>query len=66
MFHYNIATESNDVISTGSYHTVFVSNTGQVYTCGNGTYGQLGHGYESNVSIPKEVEFFTQKNMALH
>jgi GTPase involved in cell partitioning and DNA repair len=25
-------------------HTVFVMETGEVYTCGQGTHGRLGHG----------------------
>lgn len=33
-------------VSCGYAHTVFLSEAGRVYTCGNGGYGQLGCGEE--------------------
>jgi len=36
-------------IACGASHTALLLNNGQVYTCGNNTYGQLGNGTNSNV-----------------
>ena len=33
------------------YHSVFVSTAGQVYTCGHGRGGRLGHGHELTVLV---------------
>ncbi|XP_041354992.1 inhibitor of Bruton tyrosine kinase-like isoform X2 [Gigantopelta aegis] len=38
------------------YHTVFLSQTGQVYTCGHGHGGRLGHNDEVTCLIPKLVD----------
>ncbi|XP_076077944.1 inhibitor of Bruton tyrosine kinase-like [Mytilus galloprovincialis] len=38
------------------YHSVFLSHTGQVYTCGHGQGGRLGHGDEHTCLVPRQVE----------
>ncbi|XP_056015291.1 inhibitor of Bruton tyrosine kinase-like isoform X2 [Ostrea edulis] len=38
------------------YHTVFLTVDGQVYTCGHGQGGRLGHGDEHTYMVPKLVE----------
>ena len=31
-------------VSCGDEHTVMLTATGEIYTCGNGVHGALGHG----------------------
>lgn len=38
------------------YHSVFLSHGGQVYTCGHGHGGRLGHGDEHTCLVPRQVE----------
>ncbi|XP_070564360.1 inhibitor of Bruton tyrosine kinase-like [Ptychodera flava] len=38
------------------YHSVFLTHNGQVYTCGHGQGGRLGHGNEQTYLIPHLVE----------
>lgn len=38
------------------YHSVFLSRGGQVYTCGHGQGGRLGHGNESTCLVPRQVD----------
>jgi len=42
-------------VSCGSDHFAAIDNDGNIYTWGNGLYGQLGHGDKSSISIPKRV-----------
>ncbi|MCL7051380.1 hypothetical protein MKW94_016022 [Papaver nudicaule] len=50
-------------VSAGWNHSGFVSDSGKVYTCGDGSFGQLGHGdYESHNS-PVEVSYFDSKHV---
>ncbi|XP_069091721.1 inhibitor of Bruton tyrosine kinase isoform X2 [Pleurodeles waltl] len=41
------------------FHSVFLSQKGQVYTCGHGQGGRLGHGDEQTYLVPKLVEGLT-------
>jgi alpha-tubulin suppressor-like RCC1 family protein len=43
-------------VSTYEYHTACITKTGEVFTWGNGKYGRLGHGDESDQETPKCVE----------
>uniref|UniRef100_A0ACD5Y9T9 Uncharacterized protein n=1 Tax=Avena sativa TaxID=4498 RepID=A0ACD5Y9T9_AVESA len=43
-------------VSCGTWHTALITNSGQLYTFGDGTFGALGHGNRETVSYPKEVE----------
>ncbi|OVA00320.1 Regulator of chromosome condensation [Macleaya cordata] len=50
-------------VSAGWNHSGFVSDNGRVFTCGDGSFGQLGHGdYQSHYS-PVEVSFLGSKNV---
>ncbi|XP_073300379.1 ultraviolet-B receptor UVR8 isoform X1 [Primulina huaijiensis] len=50
-------------VSAGWNHSGFVTDNGAVFTCGDGLFGQLGHGdYESKCS-PLEVLYFSSKNV---
>lgn len=50
-------------ISAGWNHSGFVSDSGCLFTCGDGTFGQLGHGdYRSHCS-PVKVSSFVNKNV---
>jgi len=42
-------------ISCGDDFSVFLTIDGGVFTCGAGTFGQLGHGNTSNEIIPRMV-----------
>ena len=52
-------------IYTGQRHTAVLSEEGELFTFGNGNWGSLGHGDESNVKYtrPKQVEFFAKNNL---
>ncbi|XP_022733837.1 ultraviolet-B receptor UVR8 isoform X2 [Durio zibethinus] len=50
-------------VSAGWNHSGFVSDEGCVFTCGDGSFGQLGHGdYRSHCS-PVKVSFFDNKHV---
>nr|XP_036850372.1 inhibitor of Bruton tyrosine kinase isoform X2 [Manis javanica] len=38
------------------FHSVFLSQKGQIYTCGHGPGGRLGHGDEQTCLVPRLVE----------
>lgn len=44
------------------FHTVFLSQKGQVYTCGHGPGGRLGHGDEQTCLVPRLVEGLSGHN----
>ena len=51
-------------ISCGDYHSVALSNNGEVFSWGGGgpyNRGQCGHGDLKEVEIPKKIEFFKNK-----
>ena len=41
--------------SSGNEHTMMLTAAGEVFTCGNGAYGVLGHGSRSSESVAKRV-----------
>ena len=43
-------------VSVGSYHTLALTETGEVLSFGFGEEGQLGHGDEANQFVPKVIE----------
>ncbi|ESO06173.1 hypothetical protein HELRODRAFT_106040 [Helobdella robusta] len=44
------------MVSISTYHCIFLSNSGMVYTCGHGLGGRLGHGDEKACLAPKHVD----------
>lgn len=40
----------------GPNHSAILTQTGEVYTFGSGTYGALGHDNEDKVQLPKKIE----------
>ncbi|XP_038892021.1 ultraviolet-B receptor UVR8 isoform X2 [Benincasa hispida] len=50
-------------VSAGWSHSGFVSNEGKLYTCGDGSFGQLGHGDYQSRCFPDEVLFFSDKHV---
>ncbi len=41
--------------AAGDFHSAFLTRTGQLFTCGRGEYGRLGHGDHEDVWQPKLV-----------
>ncbi|KAJ8441301.1 hypothetical protein Cgig2_024813 [Carnegiea gigantea] len=48
-------------VSAGWNHSGFVSDSGCLFTCGDGSFGQLGHGDYQSSNTPLEVSFFRSK-----
>uniref|UniRef100_A0A6B2LHV3 RCC1-like domain-containing protein n=1 Tax=Arcella intermedia TaxID=1963864 RepID=A0A6B2LHV3_9EUKA len=42
-------------VSLGLEHSLILTSTGSVYSCGSNSYGELGTGTRENVFIPKKV-----------
>ncbi len=49
-------------ISGGDEHSLFLDTNGYVYSCGNGYYGQLGHGDTTTVYTPTLIEYYIDSN----
>ncbi|ETV99813.1 hypothetical protein H310_07854 [Aphanomyces invadans] len=50
-------------VACGSEHTLFVMADGQVYSCGWGEHGNLGHGNIDNVATPTKIAFFQSRGV---
>ncbi|VDN03308.1 unnamed protein product [Thelazia callipaeda] len=48
-------------VACGYAHTLFLSESGVVYACGNGTYGQLGNGLEIKKRYEPEAVVIPEK-----
>ncbi|KAL1550975.1 HECT-type E3 ubiquitin transferase [Salvia divinorum] len=48
-------------VSAGWNHSGFVSETGAIFTCGDGSFGQLGHGDSNSQLYPRQVAYFASK-----
>jgi len=49
-------------ISTALVHSLFLDTNGRVYSCGNGSYGKLGHGDTGSKYTPTLIQTFTDSN----
>ncbi|KAG8366289.1 hypothetical protein BUALT_Bualt17G0060900 [Buddleja alternifolia] len=47
--------------SAGWNHSGFVSDDGALFTCGDGSFGQLGHGDYKSQCCPLQVSYFSSK-----
>ena len=52
-------------VSCGWDHSMCVSEDGKLYTWGDATHGKLGHGMGSHQNVPKQVDFFNDKNIKI-
>eukprot|EP00947_MAST-08B_sp_MAST-8B-sp1_P003948 g3948.t1 len=43
-------------VSAGYWHSLFLTEDGKVYSCGNGLGGKLGHGNTERQDVPKLIE----------
>ncbi|CAL5428890.1 unnamed protein product [Camellia sinensis] len=50
-------------VSAGWNHSGFVTDTGCLFTCGDGSFGQLGHGDYNSHSSPVMLSYFTSKHV---
>ncbi|XP_057251512.1 ultraviolet-B receptor UVR8 isoform X4 [Beta vulgaris subsp. vulgaris] len=50
-------------VSAGWNHSGFVSDSGCLFTCGDGSFGQLGHGDYQSYSSPMQVSYFDSKHV---
>lgn len=50
-------------ITCGWSHTVALTDTGDVYTWGNGDHGKLGHNDTNKVTVPKMVDVLATKRV---
>jgi alpha-tubulin suppressor-like RCC1 family protein len=46
-------------VAMSTYHTVFLTQAGEVYTCGSGRGGKLGLNHELSVLTPELIQFQT-------
>ena len=57
----SLTNESIIKIAAGNNHSMAITELGELYTWGEGIYGQLGHGINNNEQYPKKVEYFRNK-----
>lgn len=41
------------------------ADSGCLFTCGNGSFGQLGHGDNMSLSTPAKVSYFVDKSVKM-
>ncbi|WZZ10692.1 hypothetical protein YC2023_096613 [Brassica napus] len=51
--------------SAGWSHSAFVSDSGSLFTCGNGSFGQLGLGDNISLTSPAKVSYFVDKSVKM-
>lgn len=49
--------------AAGWNHSAFVTDNGALYTCGDGTFGQLGHGHTESRLVPGRVEHLSSERI---
>ncbi|GAV75320.1 RCC1 domain-containing protein/RCC1_2 domain-containing protein [Cephalotus follicularis] len=50
-------------VSAGWNHSAFISDGGCLFTCGDGSFGQLGHGDYRSYCSPVKVSYFVNKHV---
>ncbi|GFP91599.1 ultraviolet-b receptor uvr8 [Phtheirospermum japonicum] len=50
-------------VAAGWNHSGFISDSGAIFTCGDGSFGQLGHGDYKSQCSPQEVSYFGSKQV---
>ncbi|RCV27620.1 hypothetical protein SEVIR_5G343100v4 [Setaria viridis] len=50
-------------VSAGWNHSGFATDSGQLFMCGDGSFGQLGTGDNHSRSLPFEVAYFTSRHV---
>ena len=45
----------NKAFSSLGYHSLVITEDGSLFSWGYGKYGQLGHGNNSNLSVPTKI-----------
>jgi alpha-tubulin suppressor-like RCC1 family protein len=50
-------------IAAGANHSLFLDNNCNVYSCGYGDYGKLGHGNEYNCNLPTLINELVNSNI---
>jgi len=48
-------------VAACDYHTAVVTSDGEVFTFGQGKFGQLGHGNTNKVLVPRRVGALEEK-----
>ena len=63
-----ISTNISTIITNaavGEDHTMFLDSTGEVYSCGINTYGQLGQNNTTQLLVPTLIEYFVTNNIPI-
>ncbi|TVU34902.1 hypothetical protein EJB05_16758 [Eragrostis curvula] len=50
-------------VSAGWNHSGFATDSGQLFMCGDGSFGQLGTGDNHSISLPFEVAYFKSRHV---
>jgi alpha-tubulin suppressor-like RCC1 family protein len=48
-------------VAAGDAHVVLATESGKVFSWGDGQQGQLGHGTNTNIYLPREIEYFIEE-----
>ena len=52
-------------VSAGHDHSIFLATNGNVYSCGEGSFGRLGHGNTSDKNTPTLIQYFYSNNIII-
>ncbi|XP_010532866.1 PREDICTED: ultraviolet-B receptor UVR8 [Tarenaya hassleriana] len=52
-------------VAAGWSHSGFVSDTSSLFTCGDGSFGQLGHSDNTSHCYPAKVSYFANKHVKM-
>ena len=48
--------------AAGDAHVLLATESGKVFSWGDGQQGQLGHGGNTNIYLPREIDYFVDEN----